>query len=89
MTGRARPNDPLRAICEIPGCRNRASERHHKLRRSQGGDDSKDNTLDVCKWHHDEIHAWPAWAYENDYLRRGGYCPTCGLSAGHWKGCEG
>ncbi len=86
---RARPDEPLASVCEVPGCRSRATERHHKLRRSQGGTDEWDNTLDVCAWHHRVIHDNPGWAYENDYLRRKSYCPKCGLTAGHWKGCEG
>lgn len=68
--GRARPGDPLAQWCEYPDCGRRATERHHKLRRSQGGTDDKGNTMDCCSIHHSEIHANPARSYENGWLIR-------------------
>jgi hypothetical protein len=44
-------------------------ELHHRLRRSQGGQDTVDNLLLVCSTHHAHIHAWPEWARENGLLR--------------------
>lgn len=44
-------------------------ELHHRLRRSQGGQDTVENLLLVCSTHHAHIHAWPEWARENGLLR--------------------
>lgn len=70
---RARPDEPLATWCQVgaEGCAGRAVHRHHILRRSRGGDDSPENTSDVCAMCHDRIHANPAWAYERGLLRRG------------------
>jgi hypothetical protein len=68
--GRARPDEPMRWRCEIDGCPNPATERHHKLRRSQGGSDDASNTADVCGVHHAWIHANPAESYEAGWLIR-------------------
>lgn len=72
--GQARPNEPLREVCEICNQR-RATCRHHKLRRSQGGGDEEANTLDLCDGPgscHERIHHNPAWAYALGYLIRRG-----------------
>jgi predicted restriction endonuclease len=66
---RARPAEPLRWRCEICG-ENRASDRHHKLRRSQGGTDDATNTMDLCGWCHAEVHANPEHSYREGYLIR-------------------
>lgn len=67
--GRARASEPMRWRCEI--CNEHpATERHHKLRRSQGGTDDQSNTLDLCGPDHARIHANPEWAYEMGYLIR-------------------
>jgi len=42
---------------------------HHRLMRSQGGKDSLDNLISVCRAHHDWIHAHPARSYDLDLLR--------------------
>lgn len=42
---------------------------HHQLMRSQGGKDSLDNLIAVCRSHHDWIHGHPARSYEMDLLR--------------------
>lgn len=44
-------------------------EFHHRLRRSQGGEDTVENLLYVCSTHHAHIHAWPEWARQNGLLR--------------------
>jgi len=71
--GRARPDEPLADLCELQGptCAGKASQRHHKLRRSQGGTDDKSNTIDCC-WtcHNVTIHGNPALAYEMGWLVR-------------------
>jgi len=71
---RARPAEPLAVWCvlALPKCAGRAVHRHHRLRRSQGGDDSPDNTLDVCFFCHEEIHRNPARAYEQGWMVRSG-----------------
>lgn len=69
--GRARPDEPLATWCEICGL-NLADQRHHILRRSAGGTDDRDNTLDVCLPCHHHIHANPAASYEAGYLRKRG-----------------
>jgi hypothetical protein len=70
-SGRARPDEPLRLRCEVCD-EHPATERHHKLRRSQGGSDEEANTLDVCLVCHLRIHANPAWSYEHGFLIRSG-----------------
>lgn len=67
--GRARPDEPLADRCEICGDQ-RPSERHHKLRRSAGGSDDRENTMDLCQGCHGEVHANPAYSYEQGYLIR-------------------
>ena len=54
-------------ICEI--CRKaRATNKHHKLPRSQGGKHTAENLLDLCGPCHDEVHAHPAAAYAKGHL---------------------
>ena len=45
---------------------------HHVLRRSQGGKDTVENLIAVCRAHHDWIHQHPAKSYSLDLLRRSG-----------------
>ena len=56
--------------CEVQasGCQGRAVHYHHKLRRSQGGQHTADNLINVCASCHDRIHQSPAWAQENGWL---------------------
>lgn len=69
--GRARPDVPLAVRCEI--CQVwRSTERHHKLRRSQGGTDDVTNTMDLCSWCHGEVHRNPEHSYREGYLIHGG-----------------
>jgi hypothetical protein len=67
--GRARPDEPMRWRCEICSS-NPATERHHKLRRSQGGTDDESNTLDICGPCHADVHANPEFSYREGYLIR-------------------
>lgn len=71
--GRARPADPLASWCaaQISGvCTGRAEHRHHKLPRSAGGDDTPENTTDLCGACHRYVHAHPTFGYESGYLIR-------------------
>lgn len=70
--GRARADEPLASVCRVasPVCSFTPSERHHKLRRSQGGTDDASNTVDACSPCHSYIHAHPAWAYDEGWLLR-------------------
>ena len=73
--GRARPDEPLQAWCEIahPGvCTGRAEVRHHILMISQGGTDEASNTVDSCDADHKYIHDHPEWAYAHGWLRHSG-----------------
>lgn len=45
---------------------------HHVLRRSQGGPDTVENLIAVCRSHHDWIHQHPAKSYALGFLRRSG-----------------
>jgi hypothetical protein len=42
---------------------------HHRLMRSQGGPDTAENLISVCRSHHDWIHGHPAKSYDLDLLR--------------------
>jgi hypothetical protein len=71
MKRRARPGDDLATWCEVGRlgvCTGRATHRHHRLMRSQGGGDEPENTLDVCAACHDLIHARPGLAYAHGWL---------------------
>lgn len=70
--GRARPEDPMAVQCDIPGCHERATERHHILPRGPGSTDGRENTMDLCALHHHFIHSNPSWAYSMGYLKRRG-----------------
>lgn len=56
--------------CEIehPGCTGRWTERHHRLRRSQGGPDHPSNLLGLCLRGHSFVHANPSLAYARGWL---------------------
>lgn len=51
-------------------CRGRASQAHHVLPRSQGGDDTPGNLLAVCVACHAAIHDFPLAARKGGLLRR-------------------
>lgn len=71
--GRARPGDPLAAWCEIGRagvCTGRAEHRHHRLPRSAGGSDERENTIDCCGACHRLIHDRPSLAYAHGWLLR-------------------
>lgn len=58
----ARIRDDLaakRKLVRFPICRNcpqKATDAHHILLRSQGGDDVEDNLIPLCRQHHFEYH---------------------------------
>lgn len=58
--------------CEarLPGCRRRATCVHHRKRRSQGGDNSLENLLDLCARCHRVIHDEPTRARSCGLLLR-------------------
>jgi hypothetical protein len=49
---------------------------HHALMKSQGGQDTLDDLIAVCRSHHDYIHANPARSYELGLLRHRNYSDT-------------
>lgn len=54
-----------RPACILPGCGRLADDLHEPLTRARGGSiTSEDNTVPVCRWHHDEIGLEAEWAYE-------------------------
>lgn len=68
---RLEPERPLATWCEVQlprVCAGRAAHRHERKRRSQGGDGSRENTLDVCHGCHDWIHRNPSQAYAKGLL---------------------
>lgn len=67
---RLEPERPLAIWCEIQlaGCLGRAAHRHERKRRAQGGDGSRENTIDVCSACHRWIHDHPSAAYGKGYL---------------------
>ena len=68
--GRARPDEPLAARCEIraPVCSGPVVDRHHRKLRKHRGCDCRENTLDACDPCHDYVHLNPAVAYEHGWL---------------------
>lgn len=86
--GRARPDEPLAQRCETADllprvCKGFAEERHHLLRRGQGGTDDASNTLDICGTNgidgcHNWIHTNVAEAVRLGLLRRSTFVPTHG-----------
>lgn len=49
-----------------------AWHRHHRLRQSQGGDNSLENLLHLCWNCHEFVHRYPALSYEQGWLLRSG-----------------
>jgi len=43
---------------------------HHILRRSQGGQDTPDNLVTLCRAHHDWVHAYPESSRNLGLLKR-------------------
>lgn len=81
--GRARPAEPLADWCELRSgvCTGRATDRHHILRRAQGGTDDATNTADLCHTDHlHVIHGNPAWARRHGWLVRTGDTPITPVS---------
>ncbi len=56
---RLEPERALAVWCEIQlaGCHGRATMRHERKRRAQGGDGSRANTLSLCAHCHSYVHA--------------------------------
>jgi 5-methylcytosine-specific restriction endonuclease McrA len=44
-------------------CGNEMTEVHHRAGRGGVDPHRLDNLVGLCKWHHDEVHANPSWAY--------------------------
>ena len=43
---------------------------HHVLRRSQGGQDTPDNLISLCRAHHSFVHDHPQQSYDLGLLKR-------------------
>lgn len=54
-------------VCEICG-ESAATERHHRLRRSQGGLNELENLLHLCRYDHGLVHRYPALSFERGWL---------------------
>jgi hypothetical protein len=66
--------DVMTPMCECCG-RQRASERHHRQNRSQGGRWTPANILYICMWCHHAITTNPKWARSQGYtVLRGEVC---------------
>lgn len=59
-------------VCEWPACHTRATDLHHRLMRSQGGQHTASNVAHLCRRHHRHIHDHPAESYQTGWLIRGG-----------------
>ena len=44
---------------------------HHVKRRSQGGQDTVENLISLCRAHHDWVHAHPDESYQLGFLKHG------------------
>jgi len=54
-----------RPACIVPGCGRLADDLHEPLTRARGGSiTDPDNTVPVCRWHHDELTLGAEWGYE-------------------------
>lgn len=42
--------------CRVPDCGSEATDPHHIVYRSMGGDDTDDNLVGICRLHHDILH---------------------------------
>ena len=51
--------------CEIPNCKNSAEKPHHIIYKSQGGKDTIENLIGLCRKHHNQGHF-----KEKPYLHR-------------------
>ena len=51
-------------------CTGRAQHIHHKLMRSQGGENTQENMIAVCLRCHHQIHMNPKDSYAHGFLRR-------------------
>ncbi len=54
--------------CEFPGCREKATDFHHRQLRSQGGKNELANLLALDRAHHRWVHDNPAESYERGLL---------------------
>lgn len=61
-----------RALVPDVACRGRIDP-HHALMKSQGGKDTLDDLIAVCRAHHEHIHANPTQSYELGLLRHRAY----------------
>jgi hypothetical protein len=66
-----------RSLVEQVRCAGRIDP-HHALMKSQGGKDTLEDLIAVCRAHHDWIHANPAKSYELGLLRHPYYSDTDG-----------
>lgn len=53
---------------DLPGCKRKATVRHHRKLRSQGGPNTLANLLHLCAPCHDHLHAHPRIAYTRGWL---------------------
>ena len=53
---------------DLPGCKRKATVRHHRKLRSQGGPNTLANLLQLCAPSHDHLHAHPRIAYTRGWL---------------------
>ena len=61
----------MTGLCEVSWdalCTGRAQHTHHRVLRSQGGDNSPANLIAVCLNCHTQIHANPGESYCRGYL---------------------
>jgi hypothetical protein len=60
-----------KGLCEarLPGCTIAATDPHHMMRRSAGGEDVASNLLHVCRTCHRYIHEHPAEAIDLGFLK--------------------
>lgn len=55
--------------CEAVRCVARAEDPHHIKPRSQGVDNSPENIIMLCRFHHRFIHDHPSWARQHGLLK--------------------
>ena len=65
-----------RPQCQSPGCPRPSSEAHHVIARVDGGPDTPENLLALCKSHHSKATNREKWKRKGREMMRPGFVPA-------------